>query len=272
MGLEALGPVVEILNTASVCVIGSNRDAVGAGLASLELEGVDGGFSEKVGDSSDVFELITHCSPSTHQQTRQIFNPSHSQNMTSVQKKYAQRNNNLIKIVPRYETAIGADSPFGGPGFYMDNIPVYVLSLPTVQYTGGTFYVDLAENDTAGNPIRNSGRFTTSGDSNVYSNMILFALDVPFNPAYGPGLDFTIFFKNVQFDNIPLLSIGLVSLDGIPFPEIISPLLPQLIAPNISNNLTFKSDGTKYNVVSSGPAGWLGAFAYITILAQFGSL
>jgi len=74
MGLDALGPVVEILNTASICVIGSNRDAVGAGLASLELEGVDGGFSEKVGDSSDVFELITHCSPSTHQYTRQIFN------------------------------------------------------------------------------------------------------------------------------------------------------------------------------------------------------
>jgi hypothetical protein len=78
MGLDALGPVVEILNTASICVIGSNGDAVGAGLASLELEGVDGGFSEKVGDSSDVFELITHCPPSTHQQTRQIFNPRHS--------------------------------------------------------------------------------------------------------------------------------------------------------------------------------------------------
>jgi hypothetical protein len=79
MGLDALGPVLEILNTASVCVIGSNGDAVGAGLASLELEGVDGGFSKKVRDSSDVFELITHClSSSTHQQTRQIFNQRHS--------------------------------------------------------------------------------------------------------------------------------------------------------------------------------------------------
>jgi len=62
MGLDALGPVVEILNAASICVIGSNGDAFGAGLASLELEGVDGGFSEKVRDASDVFELITHCS------------------------------------------------------------------------------------------------------------------------------------------------------------------------------------------------------------------
>lgn len=190
--------------------------------------------------------------------------------MTSVQKKYAQRNNNLIQIVPRYETSIGAEDPVEGPGFNMDNIPVYVLSLPTVQYSGGTFYVDLGENDTDGNSIRTTGRFTTANDSNIYSKMILFALDVPFNPAYGPGLDFTIFFKNVQIDGFPILSIGLVSLDGAPFPQIVSPPLPQMVSPNVSNNLTFKSDGTKYNVVSSGPAGWLGAFALSSILTQFG--
>jgi hypothetical protein len=61
MGLDTLVPVREILNASSVCVIGSNGDAVGTGLASLELEGVDSGFSEKVRDASDVFELITHC-------------------------------------------------------------------------------------------------------------------------------------------------------------------------------------------------------------------
>jgi hypothetical protein len=78
MGLEALRPVREIFNAASVCVIGSNGDAVGAGLASLELEGVDGGSTEKVGDSSDVFELITHClAHSTERRAHQIFNPSH---------------------------------------------------------------------------------------------------------------------------------------------------------------------------------------------------
>jgi len=56
-------------------VIGSNGDAVGAGLASLELEGVDSGFSEKVRDASDVFELITHgLFPFIHQHSLQIFN------------------------------------------------------------------------------------------------------------------------------------------------------------------------------------------------------
>lgn len=190
--------------------------------------------------------------------------------MTSVQRKYVQRNNNLIKIVPRYETSIGDEDPFGGPGFNMDNIPVYVLSLPTVQYTGGTFYVDLAENDTAGNSIRTNGRFTVSSNSEFYTNMILFALDVPFNPAHEPGLDFTIFFKNVQLNDFPLLSLGLVSLDGAPIPQIASPPLPQMTGPDISNSLTFKSDGTKYNVVSSGPAGWLGAFGLASIINQFG--
>jgi hypothetical protein len=192
--------------------------------------------------------------------------------MTSVQRKYAQRNNNLIQIVPRYETAIGVEDPASGPGFTLDNIPVYVLSLPTVQYTGGSFYIDLSENDTVGNSIRTNGAFRTSSNSDVYTNMILFALDVPFNPAYGPGLDFTIFFKNVQLNNFPLMSIGLVSLDGAPIPQIVSPPLPQMTGPDISNSITFKSDGTRYNVISSGPAGWLGAFALSSILTQFGSL
>ena len=75
MGLDTLVPVREILNASSVCVIGSNGDAVGAGLASLELEGVDSGFSEKVRDASDVFELITHCYPFIHQHSRQILKP-----------------------------------------------------------------------------------------------------------------------------------------------------------------------------------------------------
>jgi hypothetical protein len=100
--------------------------------------------------------------------------------------------------------------------------------------------------------------------------MIMFALYVPFNPAHEPGLDFTIFFKNVQLNDFPLLSLGLVSLDGAPIPQIASPPLPQMTGPDISNSLTFKSDGTKYNVVSSGPAGWLGAFGLASIINQFG--
>jgi hypothetical protein len=76
MGLDTFVPVREILNASSVCVIGSNGDAVGAGLASLELEGVDSGFSEKVRDASDVFELITHgLFPFIHQHSLQILKP-----------------------------------------------------------------------------------------------------------------------------------------------------------------------------------------------------
>jgi hypothetical protein len=197
--------------------------------------------------------------------------------MTSVQRKYAQRNNNLIKIVPRYETSIGAEEPAEGPGFSMNDIPVYTLSLPTVQYTGGTFYVDLAENDTAGNSIRRTGEFRTVNDNEFYLPMVLFTLEVPFNPAHAPGLDFTIFFKNTISEGTPIASVGLISLDenffmgDVPIPQIVSPPFPQFTGFDVSNSVTFKSDGTKYNVVSSGPAGWMGVFALASLLTQFGA-
>lgn len=190
--------------------------------------------------------------------------------MSSVQTKYAQRNNNLIAIVP---TKLEDSVTIVGPSFDLSSVPVYVLSLPMVQNTGGTYYVDLSGLDAAGNPLNLDGRFTTTiGSENQYTRMIFFTLDVPFSPAYAPGLDVTIFFKNLPLERLEgniLLSLGLFNLDGAPFPEIVSPPMPHLIAPNISNSLTFKSDGTKYNVVSSGPAGWLGAFALSAILAQF---
>jgi hypothetical protein len=47
----------------SVAVVLSNGDAVGAGLASLKLEGVEGGSMEVVGDTVDLFELIVHGLP-----------------------------------------------------------------------------------------------------------------------------------------------------------------------------------------------------------------
>ena len=58
--LDAVEPVVEICNSASVCIVGSNRDGVGAGESSLELKGSDSGSFEEVGDSMNVFELIIH--------------------------------------------------------------------------------------------------------------------------------------------------------------------------------------------------------------------
>ena len=61
MRLDAVEPVVEICNSASVCIVGSNRDGVGAGEASLKFKGSDDVSFEKVGDSLNVFELIIHC-------------------------------------------------------------------------------------------------------------------------------------------------------------------------------------------------------------------
>ena len=44
----------------SGAVVGSDGNTVGTGLASLKLEGVEGGSVEVVGDAVDLFELIIH--------------------------------------------------------------------------------------------------------------------------------------------------------------------------------------------------------------------
>lgn len=185
--------------------------------------------------------------------------------MSSVQTKYAQRNHNLVKIIPEFVDTITIDPPY----FTMTNVAIYSLTLPNVNYSSSTYYVDLGANDMAGNAIQTAGTFASTGGSHGSTNMTTFSIRVPFSPAYAPGLEFTIFFKNPQLMNLPLplYSIGLVNEDGAPFPEIVSPPIPLLTAPDISLSLTFKSDGTKYNVVSSGPAGWLGVVALSSFLS-----
>jgi len=183
--------------------------------------------------------------------------------MSSVQTKYAQHNHNLVKIVPDSLGVLPSDSY---PYFELSNVALYSLRLPNVQNASSTYYVDLGANDAAGNALMSNGLFTSTGGSHGSTAMTTFSIDVPFSPAYGPGLEFTIFFKNPQFSE-QLYSIGLVNTDGAPFPEIVSPPVPLLTAPNISLSLTFKSDGTKYNVVSSGPAGWLGVVALSSFLS-----
>ena len=185
----------------------------------------------------------------------------------SVQRAYAQRNTNLTKIVPEFATRIENQ---GGPFFDMSGVGVYTLNLPNkFQNIGGIYYVDMSDIDTDGNLLDLSGQFVAnySGNGNGFDRLynVNFAINAPLNPAYAPGLEFTIFFKNIPFDrlneiNIPLLSIGIINLNenGAPFPYIMSPPLPVLTAQGISNSVTFKSDGTYYNVVSSGPAGWVG--------------
>lgn len=198
----------------------------------------------------------------------------------SVQRAYAQRNTNLTKIVPEFTARTDFE---GGPFFDMSGVGVYTLNLPDkFQTIGGVYYVDLSDVDTDGNLLDLSGQFISSYYGGEFGSNALFtvnfAIQAPLNPAYAPGLEFTIFFKNIPFDRLneinntipPLLTIGIVDEIGeTPFPYIMSPPVPVIMAPGISNSVTFKSDGTKYNVVSSGPAGWMGIANLSLILAAF---
>lgn len=189
----------------------------------------------------------------------------------SIQRAYAQRNTNLTQIIPEFYDIL----PDISNNFDISGSAVYVLNLPNVQSTGGVFYVDMSADDTSGNLLDLSGviRVPAAGPPGAYrtSNIVNFIINIPFRPSYAPGLECTIFFKNIPYSNLPgtppLLTIGIVSgdLGSPPVPYIFSPPLPSLIA-NVANSLTFKSDGTQYNVVSSGPAGWLGIAAFLLLL------
>jgi hypothetical protein len=188
--------------------------------------------------------------------------------MTSVQRAYSQRNTNLTQIVPKL---IGNSGHIPSPIADISGVSLYLLDLPNVQNAGGVYYVDLNGVDASGNPIDVSGLFDTDK-----ANIVNFGVNVPFPASYSPGLEFTIFFKNPPLDRvtqgigpIPLLTLGLVALDGAPIPYIVSPPIPWLSGPNIAQSLTFKSDGTAYNVTSSGPAGWYGV-PVLSILLNIG--
>ena len=193
--------------------------------------------------------------------------------MTSVQRFFAQRNTNITQIIPELVYTI-TDS--GGPVDLL-GARIYVLSLPNVPLTGGVFYVDLSGNDISGNPIDGAGRITTFGDS---ASIVLFAVNQPTNPAYYPGLEYTIFFRNLPINitgvgPVPLFTIGMLSEMPIfttpPYvtPFILSPLLPYLLtASTNSQSITYKCDGEDFNVTGSGPAGWLGIGAFLFLLSS----
>jgi hypothetical protein len=170
--------------------------------------------------------------------------------MTSVQRVFSQRNNNLTQIIPTLVNDVGSYND-------LSNVALYSFDAPNVQ-SGGTYYIDLSSVDSSGNPINCNGVFTANHN---HINIVSFALNSSFNPAYAPGLEFTVFFKNPPINSIqyaPLLTVSLISLNGAPIPYILSPPLPWIFGPDICQSLTFKSDGKNFNVVSSGPAGWMG--------------
>ena len=192
--------------------------------------------------------------------------------MTSLQRSFAQRNNNNTQIIPEFVGAIPNNS---GP-VDLSGAHVYVLSLPNVPVTGGVFYVDLSGKDTSGNPINGAGRITAGSDS---ASIVLFAVNQPTKPAYYPGLEYTIFFRNLPINitgigPVPLFTIGIVSEMSQFFigpqyvlPYILSPLLPYVIAASTnSQSITYKCDGKDFNVTGTGPAGWLGIGAFLYLL------
>lgn len=180
--------------------------------------------------------------------------------MSSTQRAYAQRNNNVTTLTPVFNTTLpdisSGDSPFLGL-FGITSAPIYALTLPSV-YTGGIYTVDLID--------LSSGTFDASGRE---INIVLFTVNVPFNPAVYPGHEFTIFFKNIPQANSfsPFFTIGIIT-NGAPLPYIFSPPLPVLLTEDTTQSVTFKSNSVDMSVVSSGPAGWVGLFSlYGTMLS-----
>jgi hypothetical protein len=188
--------------------------------------------------------------------------------MSSVSRAYNQRNNNITQIVPRFELITESGGPVDISSAYL-----YTLDLPNVPVAGGVYYVDLSGNDLSGNPINGDGLFT-SNTTNI--GIVLFSVNPPTSPAYYPGLEFTIFFRNAPINihgDTPGFTIGMVSNSlpkiGVPviIPYIMSPPAPQLLTGvKNSQSITFKCDGEDFNVTSSGPAGWLGFVAFSILL------
>jgi len=149
----------------------------------------------------------------------------------------------------------------------LSGVALYNLNLTAAQFIGGIYYVDLAGNDTNGRPLDATGVLKPLSQTvNVLLNMITFTIEPPVAAALYPGMEFTIFFKNFpELNGPPFFSIGIVKPNGDPIPYIVSPPGPVATAPNINSSVTLKSDGTSWNVSSSGPAGWMG-LPLLTIL------
>ena len=184
--------------------------------------------------------------------------------MSSTQRAFFQKNNNVNALIPEFVTTLpdisSGDSSFPG-SFEITSAPIYALTLPSV-YVGGIYTVDLTD--------LSSGTFDASGRD---INIVLFTVNVPFNPAIYPGREFTIFFKNIPNGNSPFFTIGIIANEFIfggppPIPYIFSPPLPVLFTADTTQSVTFKSDSVDMSVVSSGPAGWVALFSlYATLLS-----
>lgn len=183
--------------------------------------------------------------------------------MTSVQRYYAQRNTNSNQIIPVYGGVSTESIGFAD----ISGSVYYTLNIPKVQYTGGTYYVDMSDVDSEGNLLDLTGQFVAGGNSIFNVNFIV-NIEAP--ASYYTNMDVTIYFKNIPLNRLPypFFTIGLVKSEDYPFPYILSAPMPLLTAPNLNPSLTIKSDGTDYTVVSSGPAGWMGSYLLGTLVSS----
>ena len=194
--------------------------------------------------------------------------------MTSVVRSFAQRNNNVTQITPQF-VGILPNTDISGAALYALNIPG-----TNVQNPNGVYFVDLSGVDMSGSLLNVGGLFypfVPNGLSLTPISIVTFAVNAPVQASYFPGMEITIFFKNVPFNRLPgppLLTLGIVSqIDmGPPFPYIVSPPFPSLIGANVYPSITLKSDGSNFNVVSSGPAGWMGIPALSVVLSAYNNI
>lgn len=195
---------------------------------------------------------------------------------------FAQRNNNLTKLVPVYEfPPLTYEYPF----IDVSNCPIYTLNLPDTQHIGGIYNVDLSDVDSNGLPIDLSGLVTTTGPaiSKRGMSIIGFNVNITTPASLYPGQEFTIFFKNIPtflnglpsyYGKIPSLTICIFLIvdEAPPIPYILSPPGPSLVGSIFANksiSITYKSDGENFNIVSSGPAGWFGQPAFAGLIEIF---
>jgi hypothetical protein len=197
--------------------------------------------------------------------------------MSSVQRAYAQRNNNVTQIVPEFVEILPV---FDLSGADLSGAALYNLNIPNVQYTQGVYCVDMSARDSSGNLLNVDGLFypffPTGTDLQPIS-IINFYINIGASASAYPGLELTIYFKNLPLDRLegsPFLTIGIMASnnEGPPIPYIVSPPFPPLFGTTASSSITLKSDGTNFNVISSGPAGWMGVPALSVILAAYNNI
>ena len=191
----------------------------------------------------------------------------------SVHRSFAQRNNNVTTIVPERLDTLSVNN--------ISDAAIYRLSINKAHYVGGSYCVDLSAPDAAGNALDFSGEFESITTSDITIPIILFVVEIDTVASIYPGLECPLSFKNIPFlesfsTTFPFITIGIMSASSLaeeapPMPYIVSPPFPPYLGQNATPNLTYKSNGSHFEVSSSGPAGWMGVPALSVILGAYSS-